>query len=192
VATLKEMFDREGTDKGAIWGYHHIYPLIFPTAFRDTVRMVLEVGIGTMIPGAASTMYGWALANYRPGGSLRVWRDYFPHAMIYGLDIQPDTQFEEDRIHTDLCDSTNADSVTRLFEDRGAVWDVMIDDGSHDPSDQLATFRNLFRYLRPGGVYAIEDCIDPTSWAVLQGEVGSRSDVESILGGNLIVIKKSE
>lgn len=185
------MFDREGTDKGALHGYHHIYPLIFPTVFRDSVRMVLEVGIGTMIPGAASSMCGYASPNYRPGGSLRVWRDYFPHAMIYGLDIQPDTQFEEDRIHTDLCDSTNADSVTRLFEDRGAVWDVMIDDGSHVPSDQLATFRNLFRYLCPGGVYAIEDC-NGESWAVLQGEIGSRSDVESILGGNLIVIKKKE
>ena len=38
------------------------------------------------------------IENYKQGASLRSWQEYFPNAMIYGGDIQEDTQFEENRI----------------------------------------------------------------------------------------------
>ena len=36
----------------------------------------------------------------KPGASLRVWRDYFPNAIIYGADIDKDILFAEERIKT--------------------------------------------------------------------------------------------
>jgi hypothetical protein len=36
-------------------------------------------------------------------------------------------------------------------------WDIIIDDGSHLPEHQLVSFTALFPFVRPGGVYVIED-----------------------------------
>ena len=36
-------------------------------------------------------------------------------------------------------------------------YDIVIDDGSHIPRHMLLTFRHLWPYVRPGGVYIIED-----------------------------------
>ena len=35
-----------------------------------------------------------------PGASLRVWKDFFSNAKIYGSDIDKDILFNEDRIFT--------------------------------------------------------------------------------------------
>jgi hypothetical protein len=75
-------------------------------------------------------MLGYALPGYRPGGSLRAWRDYFPRAQVLGMDVQPDTQFTEDRIRTCLCDSTNAEQVSEFFRAHDHLaFDLIIDDG---------------------------------------------------------------
>jgi hypothetical protein len=36
-------------------------------------------------------------------------------------------------------------------------WDIVIDDGSHLPRHQLVSFCALFPFVRPGGLYIIED-----------------------------------
>lgn len=35
--------------------------------------------------------------------------------------------------------------------------DVVIDDGDHSPQGQQATLRRMWRFVRPGGLYIIED-----------------------------------
>jgi len=40
---------------------------------------------------------------------------------------------------------------------RTGGWDIIIDDGSHIPRHQLVSFSALFPFVRPGGVYVIED-----------------------------------
>jgi hypothetical protein len=157
--SLKQIFDRYGTDKGKAY-YPGVYECLFRSC-RDEVKALLEVGIGTMIPGTHSTMQGYALEGYRPGGSLRAWRDFFKNATIYGLDVQPDTQFEDERITTTLCDSRDAAAVHELMTTPGfpTEFDIIIDDGSHFVEDQLGTFGNLFRYVRENGLYIIEDVV---------------------------------
>jgi hypothetical protein len=36
-------------------------------------------------------------------------------------------------------------------------WDLVIDDGSHVPRHQLISFIALYPFVRPGGIYVIED-----------------------------------
>ena len=36
-------------------------------------------------------------------------------------------------------------------------FDIVIDDGSHRPKDQKITFRETFKQVNEGGIYAIED-----------------------------------
>jgi trans-aconitate methyltransferase len=150
---LRQMFDAEGTDKGPL--YADAYEVVLRVR-RKQIRRVLEIGIGTMNPRARSSMFGFGAAHYRPGASLRAWRDYFPNAQIIGLDVQPDTQFTEERIQTFICDTTDAAAVEQFLSSQ-ETFDLIIDDGSHDPADQLATLKNFFPALKPSGIYAIED-----------------------------------
>lgn len=149
---LRQLFDSQGTDKG--W-YSDFYEILLRDR-REELRHLLEIGIGTLAPGENASMHGYAAGNYRPGGSLRAWRDYLPNAEIVGLDCQPDTQFSEERICTLLCDSTNAAEARAVLANL-PQFDVIIDDGSHVAQDQLATLRNFFPALRPSGYYFIED-----------------------------------
>lgn len=151
---MEKLFRRYGTDKLA---YASAYEF-FLRSRRQHVAALVEIGIGTLLPDAHSNMIGWGAPHYRPGGSLRSWRDYFPNARIIGIDVQPDTQFSEERIRTHLCDSTDAAAVRRLTAEVDLHdIDVVIDDGSHRAVDQLATLQNFFHLLGPNGLYVIED-----------------------------------
>lgn len=153
MQTLGELFTKYGSDKERN-GYVPLYNTLFRARRKDTVN-VLEVGIGTMIPDVHSSMVGYSLPGYKPGGSLRAWRDYFENANVTGCDVQPDTQFKEERITTHLCDSTNKSDIDKTFE--GQMFDIIIDDGSHAAMDQIATLHNLLPHMEPGGIYVIED-----------------------------------
>jgi len=157
---LAELFRKYGSDKD-VNGYSQVYFTLFDK-IKDMKLNFLEIGIGTMIPGAHSSMVGYAPAHYKPGASLRAWRDFMPNSRIIGLDIQLDTQFsDEERIETYLCYSVGTDEVKRWHEKMdGLMLDVIIDDGSHVASDQLITLSNFYPMLKPGGIYIIEDVVD--------------------------------
>jgi hypothetical protein len=158
VLRLRELFDKEGTDKG---NYARVYEILLQDR-RLEIRTLLEIGIGSLLP-SPSSMSGYVNQSYRPGASLRAWKAYFPNAQVVGIDIQPDTQFEEERIKTYLCDSTDFESVRRLGEQLPAsAIQVIIDDASHDGSDQLKTLKHFWPLLEDGGFYFIEDIAPAT------------------------------
>ena len=126
---LAELFRKYGSDKDTN-GYSHLYSILFDR-IRNNNLNVLEIGIGTMVPGVCSSMKYYMPNDYRPGASLRAWRDYFKNSNIYGIDIQEDTQFTEDRIVTYLCNSTNENSVNNVMLDVNLEFDIIIDDGWH-------------------------------------------------------------
>lgn len=152
---LAELFNKYGSDKDRN-GYSHVYSILFDRLKNEKLN-VLEIGIGTMTPGAISSMKGYMPDTYLPGASLRAWNDYFPNSNIYGMDIQEDTQFSENRIVTYLCDSTDTYSVTNVMESLNITFDIIIDDGHHWDESQKKTFLNFFPYLNDGGLYVIED-----------------------------------
>ncbi len=94
------------------------------------------------------------------GGSLDMWRNYLgPSARIIGVDINEDCrQFADDRTQIFIGDQSDAAFLAELSHEIGPV-DVVIDDGSHVPSHQRATFERLFYdNLKDGGFYVVEDC----------------------------------
>ena len=156
---MDELFNYYGSDKTKN-GYANVYHALFKNLKKKEINF-LEIGIGTMMQNAPSSMVGWALPGYKPGGSLRAWRDYFINGKIYGADIQLDTQFKEERIETFLCNSTIKTEVEKTFGDNrtGMKFDIIIDDGSHLDEHQLKTIINLFPRVNPGGYYIIEDVV---------------------------------
>ena len=163
---LDEILDRHVSDKQRANGYAPIYHAIF-RHLRDRPLSLLEIGIGTLVDGAISSMHGFDhdLPGYRPGASLRAWREYFPSASIYGVDVQPDTMIVgEPRISTALCDSTDANAAAAYLA-RTSGFDIIIDDGVHHPDLQLKTLHNFYPSLRADGFYVIEDVQPHGSWA---------------------------
>lgn len=150
---LRELIDKYGSDKNRN-EYTPIYHSVFNPSKFNNINL-LEIGIGTMIEGVNSSMVGYGGENYKPGASLRAFRDFFPNGNIYGGDVQSDCMFEEDRIKTFLFDSTNKTQCDAMLGD--LKFDIIIDDGLHLADAQLATFENLWNRLNSGGYYFIED-----------------------------------
>ena len=188
MKTLRQLIDYYGSDKN-LNGYTPIYHSIF-NPLKNTPINLLEIGIGTMIEGAPSSMVGYGSENYIPGASLRAFRDFFPNGNIYGGDVQSDCMFEEDRIKTFLFDSTDGEKVNTALND--LQFDIIIDDGLHLSQAQFATFQNLWSRLNSGGYYFIEDVSQHNSLYEQWEEVFKEIEGEKWTNkyGNIIIFLK--
>ena len=163
--TLKELCDKYGTDKGSngdleaasYWWPPHTYVDVYATLFdhfRNDVRLVFECGIGSSDETVPSNM----TAAGHSGASLRMWRDYFPNAHVFGADVDPKALFEEDRIKTFEVDQTDSASVAAMWEAIGKTgFDLIVDDGLHEMGAGVSLFEASIDRLKPGGLYVIED-----------------------------------
>ncbi len=91
------------------------------------------------------------------GASLRMWRDFFPNAQVYGADKMPAAMFENERISTYLCNSTIGSELKQLIEKTGSDIDLFIDDGSHHYKDQIFLAKTILSLLNDDVIYIIED-----------------------------------
>lgn len=206
---LAELCDKYGTDKGSNLEYKkddtwpsHTYTDYYHKVFsknRQVYRSIFECGIGTN----NSDIKGYFKLEGTPGASLRVWRDYFPNAVIYGADIDPRCLVQEDRISSNVLDQTNPESIRNYFESIDcAGFDLMIDDGLHEFYAGKILFENAFQYLKTGGMYIIEDVVLEDLESYRQYFSGSenlvhfismqrdRSGLKSIAHNSLVVIEK--
>jgi demethylmacrocin O-methyltransferase len=128
---------RYGADKSSkVHGYTRAYERHF-APLRQRPVALLEIGIGG-------------------GASLRTWRDYFPRGKVYGLDLADRKSLEAHGVRTFQGSQADEDVLERLLFQTGPL-DVVIDDGSHRWSDQVASFRKLYPHVTPGGYYVVED-----------------------------------
>jgi 8-demethyl-8-alpha-L-rhamnosyltetracenomycin-C 2'-O-methyltransferase len=154
---LTILAEKYGSDKcpSILHTYTPEYNKIF-NDIRTTTKSLLEIGIGNF-----NLMSGIVGETYKPGASLRMWRDYFPNANIYSCDIVEEVVFQDERIHTWVANQRQPASlenlVTKIKEMGTATIDIIIDDGSHLTLDQVVSFITLWKYVSPGGIYIIED-----------------------------------
>lgn len=123
----------------------HTYTPFYYHLFKDkrnVIKKVLEIGIGR-------------------GGSLLMWQDFFPQAQIYGVDYRPDLLLNRDRIKSFLIDQRRKEHLRQLIEHTGPGIDLVVDDGSHRPRDQVFTCLTLMPLLNKDVTYIIEDVADP-------------------------------
>lgn len=157
--TLQEIFARyesldlaAGTDKTTHHSYGAMYESIL-APLRSTATHVLEIGIYS-------------------GASLAAFRDYFHNAHVDGIDITmkhvlpQHRNLERTTIH--IMDGTSPDAVQALH---AQTYDVIVDDASHVPRDQVESFRVFAPYIKVGGVYFIED-IDGNHEHMLRQQLG--------------------
>ena len=192
--SITSLVEKYGTDK-SLSGYTPVYEYLFSPIVRD-VSSILEVGIGTIDARYPSSFLGIHVHNshYTPGGSLRVWRDFFVNAQVYGIDIAHDCAITEDRISTFIFDSQDKKLCNQ--ELKHLTFDIIIDDGLHTALAQITTMRNLFNRVRNGGYYIIEDIggsPNPEQLSVEYADeyYGYLNKHTWYSGGNYVVIKKT-
>jgi hypothetical protein len=150
---LGKLFAQHGSDKSTSHDYHVVYGSVL-SGKRDAAFNILEIGLGTNNIDVPSNM---GLGG-KPGASLRAFRDWAPHAHIYGADVDRRILFEEDRITTSWVDQTDRDSLARLRSSMGDKrFDLIIDDGLHLPHANINTLDALLPLLSEDGIFVIED-----------------------------------
>lgn len=182
--SLAALGSKYGTDKVS-HGFCDIYENMF-FSMRSRVTNVLEIGVFF-------------------GASLRMWRDWFPHATIHGADhftghqgngfifansdvfLREVEAGEHPRIvlHTlDQSSRENTDQFSTNF--RHGTFDLVIDDASHLMRDQQQTLASLFCLVKPGGYFVIEDMHSSVDAGYDLDEDGSNSTllmIEKALSG---------
>lgn len=139
--------------------YHHHFRHL-----RDRKISLLEIGVGG---------YGDATSG---GNSLRMWKEYFRRASVYGIDIVEKIGLEEERIRLFAGSQTDMNFLDRVIAQTGPL-DIVIDDGSHVNRDVILTFERLFPALKKNGIYVIEDT-QTSYWSCL-GFGGDSSDLSN-------------
>ena len=149
---LTLLADKYGADKSPNIGHQYTpfyYDLLKP--HQQTFKKILEFGVG-------NRRILKAIPNYQMGASLRMWRDFFPNAQVYGADIAAGSIFKDERLETFKCDEDHADEIKALIEKIGSDIDFVVDDASHHISQQLFLFKTLMPLLKKDVIYVCEDC----------------------------------
>ena len=163
---LCEIMGRNGSDKGALnitssWhNYTTLYYSLFK-GFKDfkCIR-IFELGLGTLNVNLASNM-GHMGSNGRSGASLYGWSEFFPDSHVFGADIDRDTLFNTEKIHTFFCDQTKPDTIQKIWEEplMQEGFDIIIDDGLHEFNANVCFFENSIHKLNTNGYFIIEDIL---------------------------------
>jgi len=130
--TLTEIGIKHGTDKATYHGFTDFYEREF-NKLQFHPKTILEVGI-------------------KDGASLRAWHEFFPNAIVIGVDINP--SFDIPGVVTLRGDATTTQFYHQI---KDIKFDLIIDDGSHMTQDQQTTFLYLSRLLKFTGLYIMED-----------------------------------
>lgn len=158
---LTDLCEKYNSDKGgnknpffeAGNNYSDYYFQLFENKRFEYIK-IFECGIGTNNTNLESNM----TLNGKPGASLRVWREFFPNADIYGADIDKDILFSENRIRTFYVNQFDAKSIKKMWENINEEnFDLIIDDGAHYFDANINFYLNSFFKLKKKGFYIIED-----------------------------------
>lgn len=144
---LCDLAVKYGTDKTPFlnspdWRTHGYTPYYHEILSGRKVKRLLEIGVAG-------------------GASLRMWRDYFPEAQIFGFDNDEKTFFTEERISCSYADQADKVSLLTALDKIGGCFDVIIEDGDHISAHQVLTANLLQWCLEPGGIYIMEDVCHP-------------------------------
>ncbi len=140
MESLNEIGLSEDTDKAGLIdrGCHHYTDLYEPLfrAWRDDPVSILEIGV-------------------LDGGSIRMWRRYFPNATVTAIDVSDKITFADDPSVFFIHGNAYSDQVIENLQHRR--FDIMIDDADHQIETQKIFLQRYSPLLKPHGILIIED-----------------------------------
>lgn len=136
---LKELFIKYKSDKYT-HGYHIIYNNYFKY-LRNKKLNILEIGVSD-------------------GASIQAWANYFKKSKIIGIDIKKINLKKKKLNKKNIYIYQGSQSDKKFIDfliNKYKKFDIIIDDGSHYPSDVINSFKFLFNSLSNNGLYFVED-----------------------------------
>jgi demethylmacrocin O-methyltransferase len=157
LQTLDELANKYNTDKGTAFsgptkhGYTPFYEN-FMLPIRHLPIRLLEIGI--------------CMEGTEGGHSLNLWIEYFSNASVFTFDIEDMSQHpsikDNPRVKFFQGDQNNREDFTSMYNSFGnEQFDFIIEDGSHRHDHQMISFGHLFKYVKSGGFYILEDMTIP-------------------------------
>ena len=146
--SLLEIVNNSKTDKNTYHSYLGLYENLLCSK-KHTARNVLEIGIGDF--------------GEKNGGSIKMWRDYFTNATVYGLDILPSNRVMDELLNDDRVvlytstDAYNNDFFNSNFLDKNIKCDFMLDDGPHSLESMIQFIKLYSKIMTDDGILIIED-----------------------------------
>ena len=144
------LFTQFGSDKDTRHSYGEIY---FEFLKNRVSRKILEIGVGSV--------NDFPYAGLPAGGGLQAFRKKFPDSEIIGLDIDPESIaiIKGLGFQGYLLDQTSKESLweVKVSLRTHGMFDLIVDDGFHDPHANIRTLQSFFEILADDGMYVIED-----------------------------------
>lgn len=136
--SLQSVYEKySAPDGGGDKGTAHTYIDIYEKKMTKTSGIsLLEIGV-------------WE------GHSLAMWEEYFKDSTIWGIDIKLDRL--KYSVPAKICDATDAVAIENTLGEM--QFDYIIDDGSHLVQHQVTSRQLLWKHLKVGGKYFIEDIV---------------------------------
>ncbi len=125
-----------GTDKTTTHTYGQVYDFLL-ARFEERATAILEIG-------------------FAGGFALQAYSEYFKNATVYGIDLENNlcqVAAQNSRIKTYFGDAQDPSTIRHF----NATYDVIIEDASHVASQQIQHFSDYSQFVKPGGVYIVED-----------------------------------
>lgn len=123
-------------------GYSTFFSILF-SSLRDKKINIAEIGI-------------------EKNSSIRLWREYFKKAIIYGFEFDKQkiylakkynlnkTSYHEINVHDKY-------SINSAFGRLKVKFDIIIDDSTHLFEDQIRVINNSYKFLKTNGIMVVED-----------------------------------
>ena len=132
------------------FGYDKLYDKIFDN-LRDKPLDFLEIGI-------------------LEGLKIYIFSKYLKNANFYRIDIDINPfynyghseEFLSRVKDISIVDTNKKEDIDNYKKKINIKYDVIIDDGDHDPRAICNTFDKFYEMLKPGGIYIIEDIRKPS------------------------------
>jgi hypothetical protein len=160
--SLLQLVNNSYTDKNTTHSYLPLYEKLL-TNKKITAKNVLEIGIGDF--------------GEKNGGSIKLWRDFFTNATIYGIDILPINRVLDELLNDKRVilytssDGYNETFFNKNFLDKNIQFDFMLDDGPHTLGSMKQFIKLYSQIMTPDGILIIED-IQSWDWInILKNEV---------------------
>ena len=83
---------------------------------------------------------------------------YFKNAQIYSADINPDMYlYRSKRLENFFTDTSSRSSIEKNIFNKNIKFDLIIEDASHMLKDQIISLFILFKTLKSGGLFIVEE-----------------------------------
>ena len=142
---------QNGTDRQSNHAYGDAYESLFPD--RHAVKLLMEIGNAD-------------------GSGMLAFREIFQDATIVGLDIHGCSCERGPRLEFHTGDQRLQESCERAAA--GRLFDVIVEDAYHSLDNTLLTLFWLWPFVRPGGMYIVEEWVNVAS---------SRKNIAALFGG---------